>query len=828
VTDFPHLRVTDAPDAIGYTYAGGGRGGPFPTPSRDRVPHAAKLRAEFEQAADDFDTERDQAEQQDRELDRLTLTVRSNPKYPLKLESLDRPGSGIELLSVAERDLATEATISVPRTKVAEFLKLLDEYEQKNTKKGKPRNKELIESIASARLAVVEDFWRDPGPFPDSNRQINWEVWLRTGDLSPDAVHAQFAADCTAAEIRAHAHYVHFPDRVVTLAFGSATQIARSLALLTTIAELGRAKELASDYLRQEARFQAELVEDFLQRVTFAPASAPAVCLLDTGVNRGHPLLAPAIDTESMHTVDEAWGTADRTQEQHGTGMAGLALYGDLAVAFNSGEPISLRHRLESAKILPPPPQANEPEVYGYVTEQGVSRAIISAPDRNRVLCLAVTSDDRDAGAPSSWSGTIDQMCAGVTDDIPKLMFVSAGNVHNLYAEDYRYPRTNLDVAGVEDPAQAWNVVTVGAYTDQVIITDPDFWEWNPVAPDGDLCPTSRTSLAWGEASFAGWPIKPDIVLEGGNYATNGHAIDAPEDLALLTTMLGADGRLLQRSGDTSAATADASRLAAMLWAFYPELWPETIRALVVHSARWTEAMQQRLPGNAKIDVHKRLRCYGYGVPDLGRARYSAENAVTLVYEGAIQPFKVEQGEAKTNEMHIHTIPWPVELLQEMGETEVTMRVTLSYFIEPSPGRRGWTTSTSHRYQSHGLRFDIIRLQEDDDAFRRRLTRAAWEDPKRRPDNAPDNRNWVVGSDGRTNGSIHCDWWEGLASDLAVCNQIAVYPVIGWWRERKHKGRVASTARYSLIVSIETAEQNVDLYAAITSQAEIQALVESE
>lgn len=828
MTDFSHLRLRGEPNAVGYTYAGGGGGGPFRTPPRDRIPHAAKLRTEFEQAAHDFDAATAPAQQQGRALDRLTLTIRSDPNYPLKLESLDRPGSDIELLNVGNKDGRTEATVSVPRESLTEFFKLLEEYEQKDTKSGKPRNQELIESIASARLAVVEDFWRDSENFPDHDHQITWEVWLRAGDAPPETVHNHFVADCGATELRAHPHYVHFPDRVVTLAFGSARQISQSLALLTSIAELGKAKELASEYIRQEARFQAEIVDDFLERVTFAPDNAPAVCLLDTGVNSGHPLLARAIDAQSMHTVDPTWGTADRGQGQHGTAMAGLALYGNLAVALNSDEPISLRHRLESAKILPPPPQTNEPEVYGYVTEQGVSRAIVAAPDRNRVLCMAVTSDDRDKGAPSSWSGTIDQMCSGVSDEIPKLMFVSAGNVDNLYAEEYRYPGTNLNVAGVEDPAQAWNVVTVGAYTKQVIITDPDFWEWNPVAPEGDLCPASRTSLAWGEDSFAGWPIKPDIVMEGGNYATNGHVIDAPEDLALLTTMLGADGRLFQRSGDTSAATADASRLAATLWAYYPDLWPETVRALVVHSARWTDAMQERFPTNSKTDVHKRLRSYGYGVPDLGRARYSAENAVTLVYEGEIQPFKVEGGEAKTNVMHVHTIPWPIDLLQELGETEVTMRVTLSYFIEPSPGRRGWTTSTSHRYQSHGLRFDVIRLQEDPRSFTRRLTRTAWETPQLRPKHTPDNRNWVVGSDGRTNGSVHCDWWKGLATDLAVCNRIAVYPVTGWWKDRKHKGRAPSNTRYSLVVSIETVEQNVDLYAAITSQAEIHTLVEAE
>src|SRR5256885_8145814 len=33
----------------------------------------------------------------------------------------------------------------------------------------------------------------------------------------------------------------------------------------------------------------------------------------------------------------------------------------------------------------------------------------------------------------------------------------------------------------------------------------------------------------------------------------------------------------------------------------------------------------------------------------------------------------------------------------------VEMRVTLSFFVEPNPSRRGW--QSKFRYQSHGLRF---------------------------------------------------------------------------------------------------------------------------
>jgi hypothetical protein len=69
--------------------------------------------------------------------------------------------------------------------------------------------------------------------------------------------------------------------------------------------------------------------------------------------------------------------------------------------------------------------------------------------------------------------------------------------------------------------------------------------------------------------------------------------------------------------------------------------------------------------------------------------------------------------------------------------------------------------------------------------------------------------------------SLHSDWWTGNAADLATCNLIAVYPVTGWWRERPHLGRFERAARYSLIVTIEAPEIEVDLYTPIMTQTEI-------
>ena len=61
--------------------------------------------------------------------------------------------------------------------------------------------------------------------------------------------------------------------------------------------------------------------------------------------------------------------------------------------------------------------------------------------------------------------------------------------------------------------------------------------------------------------------------MEGGNYAydPDGDVTDV-EDLSLLTTILSPDGALLSTMRDTSAATALASRYAALIQAEYPNL----------------------------------------------------------------------------------------------------------------------------------------------------------------------------------------------------------------------------------------------------------------
>jgi hypothetical protein len=208
---------------------------------------------------------------------------------------------------------------------------------------------------------------------------------------------------------------------------GSKRQIMQSMLLLNQVAEIRRAKETAEFFDSLALPEQHDWTQDLLNRTTFATGNVPYVCVLDTGINRGHPLLAPSITAADLHSNNPAWGPEDT--DGHGTQMAGLALYGDLTEPLASNKPLIVEHRLESVKLLPHD-QANQGEPYGELTIEAVARPQVTAPNRLRVFSMAVTAkDSRDRGRPSAWSSALDSLASDVLGEKlnPRLIVVSGG-----------------------------------------------------------------------------------------------------------------------------------------------------------------------------------------------------------------------------------------------------------------------------------------------------------------------------------------------------------------------------------------------------------------
>ena len=789
-------------------------------PVLPRQQHGASLRGQIDnlkpvatQAAQD---------QQDLQLESglgLQIQFTSQPDVELAFESLANETKKIELLSVRHEGNQTIANVFVPDGGLAHFEKYISDYlEEKKDIRGQARDhRKLLDAIDSIRAAEVRALWTDdPNLLPtDLTDAFWWEVWLPVRGQR-QAVVEDFKKLAHLAECVVSDKQVNFPERTVLLMYGSQQQLSQSVMTLNCVAELRYAKETAEFFDGMSVDEQREWTDDLQRRAQFPPSddTAPRVCLLDSGVTRAHPLLTPLMDEGDLHTVEPAWGVND--EADHGTGLAGLAAYGDLTDALSSAGPISVPNRLESVKLVPAE-GANEGDArhHAYLFTEGVARPEISAPNRLRVFTSAVTASDyRDRGRPSSWSAAVDGLAADTdgAGDSPRLFVLSAGNTRDSNAWT-GYPNS-LSTNLVHDPGQAWNAITVGACTDKT--NTEGHPSLHPVAEVGGLSPFTTTTSTWDRA----WPLKPEVVLEGGNVAKDNFGAVGMVSLNLLTTHNQPLDRLFTTSNATSAASALCAGMAAQIMAAYPHLRPETVRALLVHSAQWSDTMRAMfLPAEPKKDdyVHLIRHC-GWGTPDLNRALWSAGDSLTLLVEDQLHPYVKDRGKSivTTRDMNLHSLPWPKDELEALQDTPVEMRVTLSYFIEPNPSARG--AASKYHYPSHRLRFDVQRpLDTSTENFVARVNAAAQREDEGDPVN-PSDPNWLLGERQRHRGSLHQDVWKGTAAELASRGFIAVYPAMGWWRTRPALERYELPARYSLVVSIQTQQMDVDLYTAVAQK----------
>lgn len=758
----------------------------------------------------------------------------------LPLEKLDN--RDFKLCSCRKQGDHEVATVFIPESRRDAFNQKLHWYLTKDTDKGMPRNQALIDSIAEIKLADLRSFWTDAQElFPAAADQpVWWELWLkkRATDLSASEVAAQLA-ERLSAELSNTS--LSFFDSFVILIKASVDQLESAPELIANLEELRRAKQTPNAFISMSAKEQHEWASELADRIRLDESTTTAITVLDTGVNFHHPLLSQVTTQQLAQAWESSWPLYDDYQptyplaayNDHGSRQAGLAALGELDESLLATHEIWLAYRIESGRILPPAGN-NDPELYGAITVGTAAKLEIDNPEFSRVYSLAVTSPTESiSGQPSSWSAEIDQFAFGLEDDLQRLFVISAGNNEKLNATVDHWEQ--LYLAEIEDPAQAWNALTVGAYTEKTTNDDASFAGWAPFATSGDVAPASRSSVNWGWQKQA--PYKPDVVAEGGNrlLSPDGTEVSDADVVSLLTTSGRTSGQLFETTKDTSAACALVSRQAALLMAEYPDYWPETIRGLIVHSAEWTPQMRERFsllqksqtPSNAAKTM---LRCVGHGVPSLERARYSANNALTLIVQDTLQPFNKPSAKAsddpKLNEMQLYQLPWPVEELRKLPpELDIKLRVTLSYFIEPNPGRRGYRQRYS--YQSHGLRFKVINPGQPMINFRAAINKIANDTVEDYQGVEGDKGGWLFGTNLKTFGSLHSDTWTGSAADLADMHTLAVYPVGGWWKYRAGEERWQNRVRFSLIVSIDVPDSEVDIYSEVESLIETSVQVET-
>lgn len=506
-------------------------------PTRNRAEHAARLQMLF-------DVARSENERIKNEMRAVALPARTGTylefsgasAHELATKSLEDQKAGIRLLNIRtvvseDNEEQTFATVYIPYGEERRFLNKLNKYATEDTPKGKPKNDNLFRSIERVNIALLKALWTDNiNEFP--SERLDWyEVWIRTNDFDTlENQHRRFINTLETLQIEyKHDSILTFPERSVFLVNANIESLTNILQGSDQLAEIRTVRTLTGLIFDEYRNEQQEWVNDIHDRLIINDETESVVCVLDTGVNNGHPLLVNIID--DFHCASVV-GDGNADQHGHGTAMCGTVIYGDLSKHLASIHPISINHKVSSVKLLPYN-AVNPKENWGHLTVQAVASADVMSPNTNICYCMAITAEECEQGKPSSWSGAIDSIAYNSGTN-GKLFLISAGNIIDNDAITKQYPKGN-SLCKIQNPAQSWNCMTIGAYTDIIATNSPHLQGYDRVAPKGGISPFSRTSVLWGKASL----IKPEVMFEGGNlYKTNNPILpfSTDSDLQLITT----------------------------------------------------------------------------------------------------------------------------------------------------------------------------------------------------------------------------------------------------------------------------------------------------
>lgn len=567
--------------------------------------------------------------------------------------------------------------------------------------------------------------------------------------------------------------------------------------------------------------------------------NAPAICIIDSGIQEGHSLLQPAIDHVASHCFlpgVAATAVADEVGPGgHGTRVAGAVLYGEEVP--QTGTP-QLPFWIQNARVLNAqnsmpvelfPPDAMRTVVKHFNDGQRQTR-IFNHSINARGYCRTRYM--------SSWAAEIDQLC----NERDVLIVQSAGNLPLQGIAPYlgigdhlgagrNYPHyLDESSARVANPAQSLQALTVGS----IAYCAAEAGEWRTFATQsGDPSAFSRTGPGiWNV-------IKPEVVEYGGDaIRTN----NVPPDVQgggriaaacpnLVRSTLYAPGPASDRDiAGTSFAAPKVARIAAKIQQVLPEEPALLYRALVVQSAQWPEwaegiLMRLRNPPRKFPQTEKKLlldaasraiRCLGYGIPDEGRATTNTDHRTTFITSG--------ETVIHAGGCNIYQVPIPPELRQQADEYQIRIDVTLSYVAQPRRTRR-----KLRRYLSTWVDWKTSHLGEGLNDFRVRAMKDTTNDSEPLRGSA---LPWTLNENPkfgfirgfkRNSGTVQKDWSVVQSNTLPDQFCIAVRGHQGWNHDPD------SVARYVLAVTFEVLGGEISIYDSLrVAVGELQAQTEVE
>jgi len=546
---------------------------------------------------------------------------------------------------------------------------------------------------------------------------------------------------------------------------------------------------------------------DDIPEIGSPPEDSCGVLVIDSGVQGGHPLIGPALGEAAV--FPDAQNRVVRGGPEdvhgHGTGVSGLAVYGHVNEC--------LRQRIFqpeawvfSARVTDEHNQYDPDELLENQLAEAI-RYFVNAYPNCKVINISLGDDRlifREGQKQFALAARIDELAYEYQHK--NLIFViSAGNFdYDGGSEELtwrNYPAYLLhDEARIIEPATAAIALTVGSLS---LGTGS-----NQYADDAGQSAIARVRGYPSPFTRTGFGVdgmvKPELVDFGGDLVfARGRLLPNEPGVAILTLSRDFNRSLFRAYCGTSFAAPRVANLAAQLFTQYPNASSNLIRALIANSATHPDEIPAAFQGDTAQEKQKRLRLYGYGQPDLDRAKFSTENRVVLLEDNLLIPV----GNFQMYEMP----PLPNDFLRTPGTR--TLSITLA-FDPPTRPTRG------DSYLGVTMEFHLFKNLDREPIINAFVNASKSESPQAFTEmSLTDLKNhygtgvivdlWPRGNQ-RKKGTLQKGQIE-ISSRARGYGQKPLYLVVSCYRKWA-KPEDIDMQRYALVASISHSNPEVDLY----------------
>lgn len=523
--------------------------------------------------------------------------------------------------------------------------------------------------------------------------------------------------------------------------------------------------------------------------------TSPEVGVIDSGIMEGHRFLSSAIiGANSKCYIDGDNSTADHVRNGgHGTRVAGAILYPYGLTSIQS--PYQLPCFVRNLRVL------DEENKLTHKLPAELMKLIVEENEDCKIFNLSINSNVASRlKHMSSWAATIDTLM----NKNKVLFLISTGNITKDDIRHYinqatHYPNfLDQPYCRIANPAQSSFAITVGS-VNHISFEDDSFIS---LGTENEISAFSRVGTGiWGM-------IKPDVVEYGGGLVVSkeGNLVSNKESISpeLIRSTLNGGSAIGSDVVGTSFAVPKVTHIAAQLLKLYPDEDISLLRALIVQGARLPNSFFEN-------PTSQSIKHFGYGIPSLERVTNNTHQRVTFYNAGNI---RAEEG-------HIYSLNIPEFLRDPVEEHDILIEVTLSYTAKVRRTRQrtksylstwlDWTSSKAGELYEDFKDYVLKEIEESETIYDKdiRNSMSGW--------------NWKIKSDSRgvvegisrNNSTVQKDWTIIKSHELPSDISFAVRGHKGW--DRSHE-----EVSYSLVVSIEILNSNLEIYEAIRIENEIE------